>query len=144
MKKLLSFALMVLMVTSMAFAQTTTGKASMKSTSTHVDTDTAVNTTPKLQKLFTTGNATNTIMSFQCDLTTISGTPAGVIRLFASNNGSRYNRILPTDSLIVDAAHLSKTFVVTNPIYTDYYIQYTPSGTVSMKMNSVAVWRRTK
>lgn len=144
MKKLLSIALIVTLCISTAFSQTSAGKAAMKSTPTHADTDTAVNTTAKTQKLFITGNATNTIMSFQCDLTTISGTPAGVIRLLGSNTGSKYARILPTDSLIVDANHLSKIFVVTNPIYTDYAIQYTPSGSVSMKMNSVAVWRKTK
>lgn len=144
MKKLLSLAIAVLLTVGLASAQSSSGSIVLKSTPTHVPTDTVANTATKSQ--FAKISVINSKVGIQVDLTTISGTPAGVVRLFGSiNDGSttkKFVRILKTDSLLVGVNSLSKQFVVVDPVYTDYKVEYVGSGTHSTKMNSLAVFRK--
>lgn len=140
MKKLLLLAIALVTMISFASAQSSSGSIVLKSTPSHVPTDTVVNTATKTQsgKI----SIVNSKVGIQVDLTTISGTPAGVVRLFGSMNGSKFVRILPGDSLLVGVNKLSKQFIVTDPLYTDYQVQFVGSGTHSTKINSVAVYRK--
>lgn len=141
MKRALLFLLSVSLSIGLASAQSTSGTAVFKSTPAHVPTDTVVNTAVKTQTLAI--SAVNNRVSVQVDLTKISGTAGGVVRLFASNTGVKYVRIVPTDSLtMTDVATKSKIFVITEPIYSYYQVQYTGAGTMSVKLNSQAVWRK--
>lgn len=140
MKKLLSIAIVLALSVSFASAQSSSGSVILKSTPTHVPTDTVANTGTKSQ--FAKISIINSKVGIQVDLTTITGTPAGVVRLLGSMNGTKFTRILPTDSLVVGVNSLTKQFIVTSPLYTDYQVQYIGSGTHSTKMNSVAVFRK--
>lgn len=143
MKKLLSIAVAILLTVGLASAQSTSGSIPLKSTPTHVETDTASGAVTKTQS----GKISiiNSKVGVQVDLTSISGTPGGVIRLLGSMNGGKsFARILPTDSLIVGASanQKIKQFVVVNPVYTDYQVQWIATGTHVTKMNTVAIFRK--
>lgn len=144
MKKLFTLAIALIMTVSLASAQSSSGSTILRSTPTHVPTDTVSNAGTKSQ--YAKISVINSKVGIQVDLTTISGTPAGVIRLFATiNDGSttkKYVRILKTDSLVVGTTALSKQFIITDPLYTDYQVQFVGSGTQSTKMNSIAVYRK--
>lgn len=140
MKKLLTLAILLVTMASVASAQSSSGSIFLKSTPTHVPTDTVSGTTTKAQTAQI--SVINSAVGIQVDLTTISGTPGGVVRLYGSLNGTRFTRILPTDSLIVDANRRSKIFPIALPVYTHYRVEWVPTGTHSTKMNSVAVFRK--
>lgn len=145
MKKSLSVLLglsFLLAVVGTAFVASS-NRVVLTTTSTHVTTDTAVNTTPEFQKTFNSGNALNSSMTIQTDLTTITGTTGGVLRLFGSANGTTFVRILPTDSLVVDANHLSKIWTIDdNKIYSDIGVQYIGASSSTTKMNTVMIYQR--
>lgn len=140
MKRILTLIVAFALSVTMANAQTSTGLVVLKSSPTHVPTDTVVNTAVKLQ----TGQLSvgYSLVSVQADVTVISGTAGGVIRLFGSTNGTKFVRINATDSLNVNVNALSKIFVVNPGAYTHYRISYTGAGTMSMKLNSQAAWRK--
>ena|SRR3982751_2341570 len=138
MKKLFTlFAALALMVT-MATAQTT-GIVVLKSSASHVPTDTAVNAVTKTQ----TGQLSigYKLVSVQTDLTVISGTPSGIARLYGSTNGTKFVRIA-VDSLKSDVNTLSKIWVVNPGAYTHYRVIYTGAASQSIKINSQAAWRK--
>lgn len=140
MKKLLTLAIALVTMVSFASAQSSSGSVFLKSTPAHVPTDTLANAGTKTQTAQI--SVINSKVGIQVDLTTISGTPAGVVRLFGSMNGTRFQRILATDSLNVNVNALTKQFVVTDPLYTHYQVQFIGSGTQSTKINSIAVYRK--
>lgn len=140
MKKLLSIAIALVMTASIASAQSSSGSTILKSTPTHVPTDTLANAGTKTQSAKI--SVINSKVGIQVNLTTISGTPAGVIRLLGSMDGVRFKRILPGDSLVVNVNNLTKHFIVTDPLYTDYQVQFIGTGTQSTKINSQAVYRK--
>lgn len=140
MKKLLTIAIAPVTMVSFASAQSSSGSIVLKSSPTHVPTDTVVNTATKTQSAKI--SVINSKVGIQVNLTTISGTPAGVVRLLGSMDGVRFKRILPGDSLVVGVNSLVKHFIVTDPLYTDYQVQYIGSGTHSTKLNSLAVYRK--
>lgn len=140
MKKLLSIAIALVMTASIASAQSSSGSTILKSTPTHVPTDTLANAGTKTQSAKI--SVINSKVGIQVNLTTISGTPAGVIRLLGSMDGVRFKRILPGDSLVVNVNNLTKHFIVTDPLYTDYQVQFIGTGTQSTKINSLAVYRK--
>jgi hypothetical protein len=149
MKRFLTLITGLALIVSTATAQTS-GSGIMRSTPTHVPTDTVVNTATKTQSLAI--SVANDVVSVQTDVTKISGTAGGVVTLWASNTGNNYVRI-PTiktdgssglDSLSVGnvSAVQSKIFRVASPSYSFYQIRYTGTGTMSAKLNSLAIWRR--
>lgn len=138
MKKTL-FALMLTMLTFVAFSQTREVK--LKSSIRNAYVDTANNSVAKTQ--FVKMQEPQDIVSIQTVLTRISGAAAGVVKLLASNDGVNYVRILPTDSLkVTDVATQTKIFVLTNHAYTHYQIEYKGAGTQAVKFASTAVFRK--
>ena len=141
MKKALLLLLSVGLAFGTATAQSSSGSGILKSSQTHVPTDTVVNTAVKNQSLPI--SVVNNAVSVQSVITKISGTVAGVVRLYGSLDGINYVRVLPGDSLVAsNVAVQSKVFVVTFPAYSYYRIGYAGTGTMSAKLNSIAVWRK--
>lgn len=138
MKKILTLIVAFALSVTMAFAQTGSGK--LLSSPTHVPTDTVVNTATKNQSIAV---GIGKVATIQTTLTKISGTAAGVVRLFGSLDNVNWVRVNPTDSLtMTDVATKTKAFVVTPGAFTYYRIGYTGVGTMSVKLNSQAAWRK--
>lgn len=136
-------AMAVIMATSCSTvtAQTISGAMTMKSTDSHVATDTITDATVETQYANVGFNKSK--VSVQSTLTKISGTVAGVMTLEASLDGDTYKRINTTDSLVLtDVASQSKIFTVSDNLWKYYRVKVTPTGTQSVKMNSIALWKR--
>ena len=110
--------------------------------------DTVTNTAVKTQKLPIAGY--QDIVSIQVKLTNISGTTGGVVRLYGSTDGTTFVRI-PTvtdagataiDSLTANANALSKVFRLPTHAYTYYQVGYTGTGTMAVKLQTFAIWRK--
>lgn len=141
MKKLLMLFFLCLSVVFAAQAQTISGTTILKSTALHAETDTITDATVETQY----GNVgfNKNVVSVQSTITKISGTVAGVMTLEGSLNGTSYQRINTTDSLLLtNVASQSKIFTVSPNLYKYIRVKVTPTGTQSAKLNSVALWRR--
>lgn len=142
MKKFILLLLASALSFSVASAQTKSASAIMKSSASHVATDTVVNAATVYQ--ISPVSFANSHVAIQTTLTKISGTLGGVVRLFGSLDGVNYVRVLPTDSLLVtDVATQSKIFQITDPGYSYYRVGCTGvTGPMSTKMNSIVFTRR--
>ena len=84
------------------------------------------------------------IVSIQPLVTKLTGTTAGVARLYASLDGTNYVRINVTDSLLLTnvAGVQTKIFTVANSPYAFYQIRTVGSGTQTTKIQAYAIWRK--
>lgn len=122
-------------------AQNVSGTTVLKSTSSHVDTDTITNTTEKTQ--FGNVGFNKNVVSVQSTITKLSGTLGGVMRLEGSLDGTNYQRINTTDSLVLaNVTTQTKIFTISPNLWKYIRVKVTPTGTQSSKMNSIALWRR--
>ena len=141
MKKLLMLFFLCLSVVFAAQAQTISGTTTLKSTALHVDTDTITNTTVKTQ--FGDVGFNKNVVSVQSTITKLSGSLGGVMILEGSLDGTNYQRVNATDSLVLaNVTTQSKIFTVSPNLYKYIRVKVTPTGTQSSKMNSIALWRR--
>lgn len=136
MKKFFLLATMLLVFSVMAHAQS----AFFTSTTTGKTLDTVTNAGTRIQKGAIAGY--QDVVSIQVNLVSKTGTPAGVVRLLGSDDGLKFVRINATDSLLVDANHLNKIFVVTPHAYTYYQASFIGSGTQSTTLQTFAIWRK--
>jgi len=95
MKTLLRGICLIALITTMAFSQTIPFKSVSNSTA----TDTVTNTGVKLQKINTKSASVGALV--QVNILKLTGTSAGVVRLFGSVDGTNFIRINKTDSLNV-------------------------------------------
>ena len=150
MKKFLTLAIAVCLSVGIASAQTTSGSVVLKSTPTHAPTDTVVNAGVKNQVAAI--SVVNNAVSIQVDVLKISGTTGGFVRVYGSNTGVGYDRIStikPDGSTGIDSLAVgnvstlqTKIFRIAVPIYSYYRVTYTGTGTMSAKLNSLAVYRK--
>lgn len=141
MKKFILLCFASALTVSVALAQSTSGSAVLKSSVDHAATDTVVNAATVYQAGAV--SFANNHVAVQTTLTKISGTAAGVVRLYGSLDGTNYVRIAPTDSLIVsNVASQSKIFQVPSGGYSYVRAGYTGTGTMSVKMNSMVAARK--
>lgn len=84
------------------------------------------------------------VVAIQPVVTKISGTAAGVVRLFGSLDGVNFVRVNATDSLNVANVSTAQTkiFTVAPSSYSYYRIGYTGTGTMACKLQSLAIWRK--
>lgn len=112
--------------------------------------DTVTNTSTKLQKLPIAGYQDN--IGIQVILTSLTGTIAGTVRLFGSNDGIKFVRI-PTltdagavalDSLKVDVNTTSKIFriPISGSFYVYYQAAYQSTTTQATVFKTYAIWRK--
>lgn len=123
------------------FAVSFTAKAQTNLTSRYSKTlDTVTNTGVKnMTSARVYGNQNTVTISLKT--TNLTGTQAAILRLFGSLDGVTYHRVTatllhgnsvaPVDSLIVDAAHLQKAWVVDKSPFQYYQVQATGVGTVT-------------
>lgn len=147
MKKLTLFC--GLLIALSAFTQFATAQSAyMISASNGTNLDTVTNAGSKTQKVPVAGF--QNVVSIQTLLVSKTGTPAGFVKLYGSNNGTTFVRI-PTlsatgttavDSLKVDVNTLSKVWIIPIHAYTYYQAVFTGSGTQSTTMQNYAIWRR--
>jgi len=132
MKTLLRGICLVALIASMAFAQTIPFKSVSNSTA----TDTVTNTGVKLQKINTKSASVGALV--QVNILKLTGTSAGVVRLFGSVDGTNFIRINKTDSLNV--ANVTPVqpviFDVSPNKYPFYQVQVTGSGTSTYTVKS--------
>jgi len=145
MKKLLMLFFLCLSVVFASQAQnrnqTISGTTVLKSTPSHVDTDTITNTTVETQSGDVGFN--KNVVAVQSTITKLSGTLGGVMRLEGSLNGTNYQRINTTDSLVLaNVTTQSKIFTVSPNLWKYIRVKVTPTGSQSSIMNSIALWRR--
>lgn len=110
--------------------------------------DTVTNTAVKTQTIRIPGY--QDILTIQVNLTNISGTNAGVVRLFGSADGVNYVRI-PTytstnsvaiDSLTAETNNMIKIFRLPVHAYSNYKVTYTGTGTMAVQMQSLAIYSK--
>lgn len=141
MKRILTLTLGIALIAGMTLtsqAQTTANV--LKSTPTHVPTDTVVNTGVKNQ--YTTPiSGFADVLTFQYVITKISGTVGGSLLLQGSIDGTNYvnigSAVTPTD-----VALQSGTFALTAHNYITYRLNYTGAGTMSAKLNGYWIARK--
>lgn len=146
MKKFL-FASLLMLVSIATFGQReiilksdVTGKTSAQALG-----DTVVNATAKTQSSVSMPAAWNTV-GVTVAITKISGTVAGVVRLFGSIDGVTYARIAATDSLnATNVASQGKLFNVLPSggkwPYKYVRVSYTGTGTMSASFTSRALFK---
>ena len=148
MKKVAIFMLLsMLLLTVLSFAQSTSKTVILKSDVPGKTASQAVADTFSTSALTKTQTAEipgfNDLVSVQVILSRISGTAAGKIYLLGSIDGSNYARAGGADSLvIVNVASQSKIFEVTPSRFVKYRIQAVGTGTLSVRLNSVALIRK--
>ncbi|MCF0074045.1 hypothetical protein LZD49_26420 [Dyadobacter sp. CY261] len=144
MKKSIFLSLCMVLLALSSFAQQK-GVSKFKSEVNSTTIDTVVNATTKYQ-LFQSANAGN-ILTVQVTATKISGTTAGVVRLFGSNDKVAWVRVKEGAALAaVDSLNLANASTPQTIIFTEkpgrylyYRVGITGSGTASTKFSSVAV-----
>lgn len=97
--------------------------------------DTILNTTTVSKVISATGGYSGAVV--QVIGTAQTGTVAGIVRLFGSTDGVTYNRINPTDSLLMTASQLSYSFKVTGPLPPKIKATVVGSGT---QHTLISVW----
>jgi hypothetical protein len=103
--------------------------------------DTILNTTTVAKVIPITGGYNG--VSIQVVLASQTGTPAGSVKLYGSNDGgTSYDQILATasDTLAISASALHYTFKVTNPVPSKLKVVAVGTGT---QHTLVKVWYRT-
>lgn len=143
MKKLLNILTFLLLTVSVSIAQKAVVSFDSETNSTKIDT--VVNATTKNQVLKVSKAAD--ILSIQVTATKISGTTAGVVRLYGSNDKVAWVRIKAGASLAaVDSLNLANVSPAQTIIFYDQpsrYLWYraalTGSGTASTQLKTVAV-----
>lgn len=117
----------------------TVSKVNFVSTSGKV-TDTVTNAATEVLTLPTSGVYEH--FTAQLDVTKVSGTAAGVVRIFVSNTGVKYAQ-LKTDSLIVaNVATQTKMFDLGPVKYLNYRLAYAGAGTQVVILQAVGVLRK--
>lgn len=112
--------------------------------------DTVTNAGVRLQKLPIAGYQAN--VGIQVVVANLTGTIAGFVRVYGSDDGINFVRI-PTqkddgsvaiDSMKVDVNTLSKIFRIppTGHYYTYYRTGFTGSGTQTTTFKTYAIWRK--
>lgn len=143
MKKFLGFVAALVLLSGACFAQKAV--ASFKSETTQKTSDTLVNATTKYQRLSVTKPAD--VLSIQVTATKITGTTAGVIRLFGSNDGEAWVRVKDGAALAAgDSLNLSNVSTPQTILFTDkpsrflyYRVGFVGSGTQSTRFKTTAV-----
>lgn len=112
--------------------------------------DTVTNTGVRLQKLPIAGYQDN--IGIQVICTNLTGTIAGVVRLYGSDDGIKFVRIptvtdagaIAIDSLKVDVNTTSKIFriPIAGSFYTYFQTGFTGSGTEATTFKTYAIWRK--
>jgi hypothetical protein len=139
MKRFLTLAILVTGLSVASFAQANSGY--MKSSPTHANTDTLTNAATVTQTIAIPGY--NAVVTIQPVITRVTGTAAGVVRLFGSIDGTNYVRVNPTDSLLMtNVATQSKIFTISPSAYTHYRITVAGSGTQSSRVLTPVIWRK--
>jgi hypothetical protein len=144
MKKLLFAVAALCLLSFTSFAQTK-AVSSFISELNGTKADTVVNTATKYQVIKATSPAS--VLSIQVTATKISGTTAGVVRVFGSNDKVAWVRLLQGaalaagDSLnLTNVANAQTKFFFDQPgRYLYYRVGVTGSGTASTKFSAVAV-----
>lgn len=122
------------------FVSTTTGKT----------LDTVTNAGARSQKLAVAGF--QNVVALQINLAQLTGTAAGFVRVYGSEDGLSFVRI-PTvvagnttaiDSMEVanNAVGLHKIFIIPVHAYTFYQVTFTGSGTQTTTLQTFAIWRK--
>jgi hypothetical protein len=145
MKKLLSSLALLVLVSTSAFSQQFKAVAPFLSETTGKDLDTLVNATTKNQKVKITVSAST--LYIQATATKISGTTAGVVRLFGSNDGVAWKRVIVGGSLAaVDSLNLANVATPQTIFFSDapskylfYRVAVTGAGTASTQLMAIAV-----
>jgi len=141
MKNLILTLFLSLAVCVTANAQVPANQGYLKSSPTHATTDT-VDNAETVNQVINIGGFQE-VVTIQPILTKISGTAAGVVRLWGSIDGVNFVRVNPTDSLtMTDVATKTKVFIVSPSAYTHYRISYTGVSTMSVKLQTPAIWRK--
>lgn len=136
---LLPLALFVVIATATLNVQAQNANI-LRSTPTHVPTDTVINTGVKYQYSAPIAGYADAL-TFQFVITKISGTVGGSIVLQGTLDGTNYinigSAIVPTD-----VASQSGSFALAVHNYITYRISYTGAGTMSAKLNGFYVVRK--
>jgi hypothetical protein len=105
-------------------------------------TDTLTNAATSNLQLPITGY--QNVVSVQALVTKLTGTTAGVVRLYGSLDGTNYVRANPTDSLtLANAAGIqTKIFIIKDNPYAFYRVGTIGTGTQTTKVQAYAVWRK--
>lgn len=93
------------------------------------------------------------VVSLQSNITPISGTCGGVVRLLASNDGVKFTRVcsiiqktglIGLDSLLVGTTAVNQVhiFGLDKHLYKYYQLQYTGASTMAAAQSGYAIWRR--
>jgi hypothetical protein len=145
MKKLIGLVAFMVLLCTTSFSQQLKAVAPFLSETTGKTLDTLVNATTKNQKVKVTASASK--LFIQATATKISGTTAGVVRLFGSNDGIAWKRITAGASLAaVDSLNLANVATPQTIFFTDtpsqylfYRVSVTGSGTASTQLRAIAV-----
>lgn len=123
-------------------SQAQSKQAHLKSSVSHVKTDTVSGTATVNQSLQIQGYYPT--IAIQPVVTKVSGTAAGAVRLYGSLDGVNYVRINPTDSLLVTnvSTPQTKIFTITGSPYEFYRAAYTGVGTMVAKIVTLATWKK--
>lgn len=147
MKRISTILLSLCLISTLCVGQQK-GVSGFVSESNRTKIDTVVNATTKSQILQTVNPAT--VLSIQVTATKLTGTTAGVVRLFGSNDNEAWERITATgtlsaaDSLVLTNISTPQTkFFRDNPSrYLWYKVTVQGSGTATTKFKTTAVSAR--
>lgn len=145
MKKLIGLLAFTVLLSTQCFSQQLKAVAPFLSETTGKELDTLVNATTKNQKV-KVGSSASTLY-IQATALKISGTTAGVVRLFGSNDGIAWKRVIAGGSLAaVDSLNLANVstpqtifFADTPSKYLFYRVAVTTTGTQSTQLRTTAV-----
>jgi len=145
MKKFIFLSLLAFATMQVSYAQLSKAVADFKSETTGKLLDTVVNATTKFQQVKVSKSAS--AVYFQATATKISGTTAGIVRLFGSNDGIAWKRVTATGTLsAADSLNLANVATPQTIFFKDapsqylfYRVSVAGSGTASTQFRSVAV-----
>lgn len=144
MKRLLTLLVCVCLISTACFSQTKSS-ARFLSETTGADSSTVVNAALENQVVKVTRSAT--LLYFQVTATKVSGTTAGVIRLYGSNDKLAWKRVTATGTLAAgDSLNLANVTTRQSIIFKDnpsnylyYRVGIQGSGTASTRVISTAL-----
>ena len=150
MKKLTLFCGLLIALSAFTIAPVKAQSAYFISQTNGTTLDTVTNTGTRLQKLPIAGYQDN--IGIQVKLTNLTGTIAGVVRVYGSTDGVNFVRIptqkddgsIAIDSLNVNANATSKLFRIPpkQSHCTYYQVGFTGSGTEATTIKTFAIWRK--
>lgn len=102
-------------------------------------TDTLTNAATRNLSMKITGS--NNVLTFQLNMTNISGTTAGTAFVQGSLDGVRFTTLKGTDTVTLSNSVLVKTWEVARSNYSFYQIHVIGTGTQSTQLKGYALFR---